>query len=235
MDKETLSHYGWIVVVVIIIAILLGCSASFAAAIKNNFIGITNRFTNEAVEAFDAIEDNTTPENDTPPINEFGFYYNVPYAWGDLDDPSGYSIFTDKGVEEFYAESDEGFFYYGEFQYTYSNNTIDEPSTGYTYTISNNGQTLTAQDGVVLTLTDERYAGIVWEAEYIGVDDNSNSIIFIAFSDGSATLSINGTVTNMAPGTYNWNNTFHYEDDAYLLVTMDGTKIVVDGYVLSMQ
>ena len=53
MDKSTFSNYGWIVIVTIIIAILLGCSANFATAVKNNFIGVVNRLSSEADEAFE--------------------------------------------------------------------------------------------------------------------------------------------------------------------------------------
>ena len=56
MDKNTFNHYGWIVIVVIIIAILLGCSAAFATGLKVNFIGVTNKLTQEMDEAFDAVD-----------------------------------------------------------------------------------------------------------------------------------------------------------------------------------
>ena len=57
MDKETLSHYGWIVVVVVIIAILIGLSTPFAVSLKDNFIGVVNRLTNEAGEAMNIIDE----------------------------------------------------------------------------------------------------------------------------------------------------------------------------------
>ena len=77
MNKDTLGHYGWIVVVVIIIAILLGCSAAFATGVKVNFINMTNRLTNEMDEGFDAIGETeggnvnlaltiTAPESEDP-------------------------------------------------------------------------------------------------------------------------------------------------------------------------
>lgn len=56
MNKQTFSHYGWIAIVTLIIAILIGLSTPFVSSIKNNFISITNRLGDEAKAAMDVID-----------------------------------------------------------------------------------------------------------------------------------------------------------------------------------
>lgn len=57
MNKQTFSHYGWIAIATLIIAILIGLSSPFVSSIKDNFISITNRLGDEAKVAMDVIDD----------------------------------------------------------------------------------------------------------------------------------------------------------------------------------
>ena len=56
MDKSTLSSYGWIIVSVIIIAVMITLATPFAKGVKDNFIGVTNKFTSEAGESWELVE-----------------------------------------------------------------------------------------------------------------------------------------------------------------------------------
>ena len=44
MDKNTLGNYGWVVITVIIISIMIALASPFAGAIKGNFVGAVNDF-----------------------------------------------------------------------------------------------------------------------------------------------------------------------------------------------
>ena len=56
MDKETLSHYGWIIIVIIITAVMIALATPFATSLKDNFIGVVNKLTDEAEEAMSIID-----------------------------------------------------------------------------------------------------------------------------------------------------------------------------------
>lgn len=45
MDKETLSKYGWVVIVIIVLVILMGLAAPFGSYVKNGAISALNSFT----------------------------------------------------------------------------------------------------------------------------------------------------------------------------------------------
>ena len=44
MDKETLSNYGWIIVCVIIIALMIVLATPFGTYIRNAFVSLINSF-----------------------------------------------------------------------------------------------------------------------------------------------------------------------------------------------
>ncbi|MBQ2389466.1 MAG: hypothetical protein II305_05380 [Clostridia bacterium] len=44
MDKETLSNYGWIIVCVIIVAIMITLASPFGTYIKDAFVSLINGF-----------------------------------------------------------------------------------------------------------------------------------------------------------------------------------------------
>lgn len=95
MDKETLSHYGWIVILVLILAVLLALASPFgnfvAGAIKATTAGFFSVNKNALDIAgivmpdqeFDEPDINPTPvvqPEPTPEMSEHGFYYNQIYV-----------------------------------------------------------------------------------------------------------------------------------------------------------
>ena len=95
MDKETLSHYGWIVILVLILAVLLALASPFgnfvAGAIKATTAGFFSVNKNALDIAgivmpdqeFDEPDTNPTPvvqPEPVPVLNEYGFYYNKIYS-----------------------------------------------------------------------------------------------------------------------------------------------------------
>ena len=56
MDKETLSNYGWIVICVIVLAVMIALATPFAATIKDAVIEAVNRLTSEAAEALSQVD-----------------------------------------------------------------------------------------------------------------------------------------------------------------------------------
>ena len=66
MDKETLSNYGWIVICVIVLAVMIALATPFAEAIKEAVVGAVNRLTSEAAEALNGIGSASDPGFSTP-------------------------------------------------------------------------------------------------------------------------------------------------------------------------
>lgn len=58
MDKETLSNYGWIVICVIVLAVMIALATPFATAIKDAVVGATNDLISKADGALGAISAN---------------------------------------------------------------------------------------------------------------------------------------------------------------------------------
>ena len=58
MDKNTLGNYGWVVITVIIISIMIALASPFAVALKGNVVGVTNDFTGRLEAALDDISNN---------------------------------------------------------------------------------------------------------------------------------------------------------------------------------
>lgn len=88
MDKETLSNYGWVVICVMILAVMIALATPFgsfvAGAVKSTTAGLFMTNQNALGAAGIIIGDNQFEDTDTPsgPVkNEHGFYYNKLY-WG---------------------------------------------------------------------------------------------------------------------------------------------------------
>ena len=56
MENKTLGNYGWVVVVVIILSMMIALASPFAIAIKNATVGTINNFGGHLNEALDVIE-----------------------------------------------------------------------------------------------------------------------------------------------------------------------------------
>ena len=56
MDKNTLGHYGWVVITVIIISIMIALASPFAGMVKENYIGTINDFDDKLSNALDEMK-----------------------------------------------------------------------------------------------------------------------------------------------------------------------------------
>ena len=60
MDKETLSNYGWVVICVIVLSVMIALATPFADAIKDAVVKTTSNLINKADAALDAVSGNET-------------------------------------------------------------------------------------------------------------------------------------------------------------------------------
>ena len=60
MDKETLSNYGWVVICVIVLAIMITLATPFGNEIKEAVVAATERLMGIASDALSAIDTTTT-------------------------------------------------------------------------------------------------------------------------------------------------------------------------------
>lgn len=61
MDKETLSHYGWVVILILILSVMLALTTPFGDYIGNGIVTITRGFKDVADHTID--EDSITVIN----------------------------------------------------------------------------------------------------------------------------------------------------------------------------
>ena len=91
MDKNTLSNYGWIVIAVLVLSVMIALATPFGSYISEAVQSTTKGLFDTNKNALDAagitIDDNSfaggesggaTPSE--PTLNEYGFYYNQPYS-----------------------------------------------------------------------------------------------------------------------------------------------------------
>ena len=131
MDKETLSNYGWIVICVLVLAVMIALATPFgnfiAGAVKSTTAGLFGVNQNALDAAGIAIGDNTFAEGEVtsvnhngPTIPEGGTYYVCPsnglaYV-GDYSNATA----TYTSGDEFPAEPNVGDVYvYGDYEYRY--------------------------------------------------------------------------------------------------------------------
>ncbi len=81
MDKETLSHYGWIVILVIILAILLGLAQPFGQFIKVSFMNTNEAMKNTGDKALPIINGETTDDTDTSTGTDTTTNYDAIYTF----------------------------------------------------------------------------------------------------------------------------------------------------------
>ena len=60
MDKETLSNYGWVVICVIVLSVMIALATPFATAIKDAVVATVNNLITKADASLDAISGNET-------------------------------------------------------------------------------------------------------------------------------------------------------------------------------
>lgn len=66
MEKNTISQYGWIVCIILILALLMGMAAPFASYIKAAVMDSTNAVIEKGNEAIDYIGDHGMVDSNTP-------------------------------------------------------------------------------------------------------------------------------------------------------------------------
>ena len=64
MDKETLSQYGWIVIVVIILALMLGLASPLASTIGNSISNTVGGFSQKATASLENINLTLSKQNE---------------------------------------------------------------------------------------------------------------------------------------------------------------------------
>ena len=138
MDRNTLSHYGWIVIVVIILAILMGLAYPFGNFIANGATGVLESFSNDANivvgsskldEIAGGSKNVTTPTNSN--VEEY-YYRNVFNVNGPVEE-GGSDVF---GLELIFVEEgdENGLSFYSteSFRdYLEGNQTGDREFTNY--------------------------------------------------------------------------------------------------------
>ena len=60
MDKETLSNYGWIVICVIVLSVMIALATPFADSIKDAVVKATNGLVSHANGALEGIASNAS-------------------------------------------------------------------------------------------------------------------------------------------------------------------------------
>ena len=60
MDKETLSQYGWVVICVIVLAIMITLATPFGNEIKEAVVAAVQKLMDTASSALDGIDTTTT-------------------------------------------------------------------------------------------------------------------------------------------------------------------------------
>lgn len=241
MEKNSLSKFGWLVIVVIIICILLGASYGLVHLISANFKtnvngmqGIQSDVLNNIGKA-DGFDDlNAKPDPDV----ELKFYYNTPY-YAEIE--RAYYVFTEAGKCELYADIyDNGVqFYMVELPYVYDKETqtvvVNDSAT---LLVSTDGKTLYHDSSEFAVLTDEVYAGLRFETMYKGT---MQAMDLVFYESGACDIYNGGSKVTSMPDQY-----FTYNESNHLLsvtenmsttvpVSMDGTKIVMGDEMLAIE
>ena len=261
MDKQTTSNYGWVVVVIIIISILIGLATPFATAIKNGVVGATNGLVGHANNALKySFEEHTweslggssgsdnnggsnTGNGGTQTgteLNEYGFYYGRSYFWVD-------TFFGFEGEYIFYEDGSVMYFSYnlGDFYpagtATYGTNTANYNDMDFIF--SENGTVITGPD-LEGSLGETSYGSLQKGVAYEGVSFSEQDVVAIFGEDGSLTVSYSGgDLTDQEyyyPEVEFFHNGFrvyddYYEEYLYGAIHPDGTKASFEGTALYLQ
>ena len=92
MDKETLSNYGWVVIAVLILAVMIALATPFgkfiSSAVQSTVQGLFD-VNDEALSAADILIEDKEIEKFMPKtMSEYGFYYDTEYIWVYSEDNS---------------------------------------------------------------------------------------------------------------------------------------------------
>ena len=105
MDKETLSNYGWIVICVLVLAVMIALAGPFgnfvADAVKSTTQGLFDVNQNALEAAGIVIVDNDFTDDEggviVPEVNANGFYYDQPYK-GEFNSDDAVVFFRENGT-----------------------------------------------------------------------------------------------------------------------------------------
>ena len=131
MDRNTLSHYGWIVIVVIILSILMGLAYPFGNYIRDGATDILKSFSNDAnINGFTSEIDNVITLDNS---NTEGYYYRNAFNINGPVEDGGSDVF---GLELIFVEEDDvdglSFYSTGSFRnYLEGNQTGDREFVNY--------------------------------------------------------------------------------------------------------
>lgn len=182
MDKNTLGHYGWVVITVIIISIMIALASPFAGALKGNFVGTVNDFGGRMDAALEGIgsDGGEGEKEEGPQMNEYGFYFDQPYQT-EVQGTSMEFIFRENGSVIRYDGTTA---YLPEGSCVYGTNSIESNILGL-LDVSDDGTTISPGEGILLVLNkDTQYSRIQKGKVY--KSSNGEELVF---DDNSATYS----------------------------------------------
>ena len=244
MDRETLSHYGWIVILVLILAVLLALATPFGSFIAEGF--------KATYAGFGMVSDNALgvaiPGAETHEPNTL--YYYQPYVFGFGSGQTAEVVFHKDGAYDIYYNdngSEWGEIYTDDDSAIYENGTVE--FIGGLYDISEDGTQLLFEGNVAATMVPTQIHSLYMNTDYIKTDGEWEYVLSFK-ADGSASYKeyCNGEENyswDMSAGEFKYFDEHfeeHYYDDydgqTYIdrhAVYPDGTKIINYGnvYVLA--
>ena len=152
MDKETLSNYGWIVICVLVLVVMIAFATPFGKFIANAVKATTQGLfdvNNNALYSSDIIIDDQNIENFEPKImNNLGFYYDTEYTWTYSDEESTFEgitfIFKENGNIQIEGENVmRGDVLSENLEYSYQKIIGKNEEEGIEFYFSQDGKTLT--------------------------------------------------------------------------------------------
>ena len=235
MDKNTLGNYGWVVITVIIISIMIALACPFAGALIGNVVGLTNDFTSRLDAALSGINDSTEGSEDELQMNEYGFYFNQPYQM--LNDDGTVArevIFYEDGSFWALSSNSSSGFRPGSLVYTTDGVVADGNIIA---TSANNGTELNVMGNVFVlkeTPVSSIQKGKIYKA--VAGSEASNAgeeFTFVFKEDGSITYSSDRDETTVFSNVEYFDHyliihNFITGYDAFLFIYPDGTIIGSD-------
>ena len=244
MDKETLSNYGWIVILVLILSVLLALATPFGNFVAEGFKAVYTGLFDTSNNAIGIIIPGAEPHEPNT------LYYYQPYKFDFDDTNSAEVIFHEDGAVDIYYKEDG--YEWGEVYYpgdgaTYGEGTVE--FVGGLYDISEDGTQLLFEGNVVATMIPTPIHPLYMNTDYIEPDGEWEYVLsFNADGSGVYKEYYQGEEDyswDIATGVFKYFDEHfeeHYYDDydgqTYIerqAVYPNGTKIISYGnvYVLA--
>jgi hypothetical protein len=236
MDKNTLGNYGWVVITVIIISIMIALANPFAVALKGNVVGVTNDFTGKLDAALNNIGNSAEgDEEEQLELNEYGFYFGQPYRYTEeyngqkmiaefifYEDGSAFQVSYPENTENNTAAGCD-FFDPGSF--TYTANSVEGLAT-----FSDNG-TIMEFEGMQFVLTPVPQSSIQKERIYQNTFTYNGAPVTgtITFKNDGTAVRVNNI--NNAPGVVREEEVYAVECfDNYLILRNEESETIIRLY-----